>query len=88
MDIKTACTPRPDILSGIFNPEIFTVSLSVVTNHYQGINTGIHELYKDAALFFQDATYPTQGLKTILSDFVWSDKGKCRLVESGTERTL
>jgi hypothetical protein len=68
VDIKTACTPRPDILSGTFNPEIFTASLSAVTNHYQGISTGIHELYKDATLFFQDATYPTQGLKTILSD--------------------
>jgi hypothetical protein len=68
LDIKTACTPRPDILSGTFNPEIFTASLSAVTNHYQGISTGIHDMYKDAALFFQEATYPTQGLTTILSD--------------------
>lgn len=64
--ILQACTPRPDIIEGTFNPEIFTASLSQVLQAYtdsQVINT----VYTDPEVFFREATYPTQGLKTVLA---------------------
>jgi len=66
--VTNTCQPRPDILAGTFNPEIFTASLSQVLDFYQGKSGGISNLYTDAGLFFTEATYPTQGLQTVLSE--------------------
>lgn len=66
--VTTTCQPRPDILAGTFNPEIFTASLSQVLDFYRGKSGGISNLYTDANLFFTEATYPTQGLQTVLSE--------------------
>jgi hypothetical protein len=33
-DVRSTCTPRPEILAGTFNPEIITASLSRVLNDY------------------------------------------------------
>ena len=62
------CTPRADILTGAFNPEIFTASLSQVIDHYRGQGAGLHTLYTDADSFFREATYPTHGMKAIVSE--------------------
>jgi hypothetical protein len=68
MGILTACEPRKDILAGSFNPEIFTASLSAVVRHYRERASGVHLIYADARQFFTDATYPTDGLRMVLSD--------------------
>ena len=66
--IIETCKPRQDILSGTFNPEIFTASLSEVIRHYTGQGATIHSLYTDGEQFFREATYPTDGLKMVLSE--------------------
>ncbi len=68
MGILTACEPRQDIITGAFNPEIFTASLSEVLSHYREGTAGVHAVYTDAELFFSEATYPTDGMKTILAE--------------------
>ncbi|MBN2373140.1 DUF499 domain-containing protein [bacterium] len=66
--ILKTCKPRPDIISGSFNPEIFTASLSQVMNCYRGRAAITHPLYTDGEQFFREATYPTDGLRLILSE--------------------
>lgn len=66
--ILQTCKPRHDILTGTFNPEIFTANLSQVMDSYRGKSSIIHSLYTDARQFFKDATYPTESLKMILAD--------------------
>jgi len=66
--ILKTCTPRSDIISGAFNPEIFTASLSQVMNCYRGRSAITHPLYTDGEQFFQEATYPTDGLCMIVSE--------------------
>ncbi|MDM8550723.1 DUF499 domain-containing protein [Desulfobacterales bacterium HSG2] len=66
--IIETCLPRNDIIAGTFNPEIFTANLSQVISHYNGKSAMAHLIYTDAGQFFRDATYPTEGLKRILSD--------------------
>ena len=68
MNILTACEPRQDILAGTFNPEIFTASLSQILQFYAGQGAGLHPMYTDAELFFRETTYPTDGLKMVLSE--------------------
>ena len=34
--IYQACQPRADLITGSFNPEVFTASLSAVFEYYQG----------------------------------------------------
>ncbi len=68
MNVLTACDPRPDILKGTFNQEIFTAQLSEVIRFYRGQGAGIHSIYTDARQFLQEATYPTEGLKMVLAD--------------------
>ncbi|SEQ20110.1 Protein of unknown function [Ectothiorhodospira magna] len=67
-DLLTTCHPRPEILAGTFNPEIFTASLSRVLSDYKQGKAieGADSLYSDPVAFFRDATHPTQGLCTIL----------------------
>ncbi len=66
--ILETCTPRPDILAGTFNPEIFTASLAQVVDHYRGRVSTVHNLYTDAEQFFASATYPTDGMRMVLSE--------------------
>ncbi|NMB45606.1 MAG: hypothetical protein GX998_04260, partial [Firmicutes bacterium] len=66
--VLDACIPRSEILAGTFNPEVFTASLSPIIDYYQGRQTVIDSIYTDAELFFQEATYPTQGLCTTLAE--------------------
>jgi predicted AAA+ superfamily ATPase len=67
VSILSACEPRQDIITGSFNPEIFTASLSEVMLHYREGSAGVHSIYTDASQFFSEATYPTDGLKMVLA---------------------
>ncbi|NBC12558.1 MAG: DUF499 domain-containing protein [Gammaproteobacteria bacterium] len=69
-DVRSTCTPRPELLAGTFNPEIFTASLSRVLGDYAKgrAKPGAASLYSDPVAFFRDATYPTQGLCSILDN--------------------
>jgi len=64
------CKPRPEILAGTFNPEVFTASLSPIIDFYRGNSSSstVDNIYTDATLFFKEATYPTQGLCTVLTE--------------------
>ncbi len=66
--ILDTCQPRADILSGSFNPEIFTANLNEVIDYYEDSSATIDTVYTDAELFFGEATYPTASLKQLLSD--------------------
>ena len=66
--ILEACEPRQDILTGTFNPEFFTASISEVIRFYSGQDSGMHPMYTDAEQFFREATYPTDGLKMVLHE--------------------
>jgi hypothetical protein len=66
--ILESCHPRPDIITGSFNPEIFTANLGQVIDFYRGKPAIIHSLYTDGEQFFKDATYPTENLKLVLAD--------------------
>jgi len=68
MSILEACVPRKDLLAGTFNPEIFTANLSQVVDHYRGRASTIHNLYTDAQQFFEQATYPTDGMRMVVSE--------------------
>lgn len=68
MSILSGCEPRQDIITGSFNPEIFTASLSEVMLHYREGSAGVHSIYTDASQFFSEATYPTDGLKMVLAE--------------------
>lgn len=62
------CKPRPEILAGTFNPEVFTASLSPVIEYYRKGKSLVDSIYTNAELFFREATYPTQGLRLTLSE--------------------
>ncbi len=66
--ILNFCKPRPEILAGTFNPEVFTASLSPIIEYYRGNQSIMDNIYTDATLFFKEATYPTQGLCSVLSE--------------------
>lgn len=65
--ILDTCKPREDIISGSFNPEIFTANLSDVIGYYQEGGARIDNIYTDAALFFSQGTYPTESLRRLLT---------------------
>ena len=64
--ILNSCEPRPDIIAGTFNPEIFTASLSEVFRFYSGRGTGINAIYTDAEQFFREGTYATDGMRMVI----------------------
>lgn len=66
--ILESCKPREDIIKGTFNPEIFTASLSEIISFYRGESPGIHPVYTDGQTFLKEATYPTDGLRMVLSE--------------------
>lgn len=61
-----SCTPRSDIIKGTFNPELFTASLNQVMDSYAGQKVA-ETPYTDAGVFFGEATYPTSGMRDLLS---------------------
>lgn len=65
--VINTCRPRPSIIQGTFNPEVFTASLGPVIQHYKGEKSAIDEIYTDAHIFFKEGTYPTDGLKQTVS---------------------
>lgn len=69
-NILTACQPRPEILSGQFNPEMFKASLSRVLEDYQKgrAEPGADSIYSDPVAFFRDATFATQGIRDIVGN--------------------
>ncbi|MDV7143517.1 DUF499 domain-containing protein [Tropicimonas sp. TH_r6] len=60
------CTPRADIISGTFNPELFTASLKQVMDSYAGRQVA-DTPYTDAKIFFGEATYPTSGMRDLFA---------------------
>jgi len=66
--VLETCRPRPELLAGNFNPEVFTLSLTPVIEFYRTGRSSIDPLYTDARLFFPTATYPTHGLKVTLGE--------------------
>ncbi|MDQ7746905.1 ATP-binding protein [Hydrogenophaga pseudoflava] len=66
--IYQVCQPRPDLITGSFNPEVFTASLSAVLEHYQGGAAAASAVYTDPKTFFGQATYPTNGMRQVLGD--------------------
>ena len=66
--VLDTCKPRPEILAGTFNPEVFTASLGPITGHYRDGRGVIDNIYTNAELFFRDVTYPTQGLRLTLAE--------------------
>lgn len=66
--VLDACKPRPELLAGGFNPEVFTASLGPVIDYYRTGKGAIDSIYTNAKLFFQEATHPTQGLCSTLAE--------------------
>ncbi|MHB8764537.1 MAG: ATP-binding protein [Deferrisomatales bacterium] len=66
--ILESCQPREDLRAGTFNPEVFTASLSQVVDYYRDPGSVSRSLYTDAEAFFREATYPTDGLRMVLTD--------------------
>jgi len=66
--VLDTCKPRPEILAGTFNPEVFTASLSPIIEYYRSGRGVIDSIYTNAELFFREATYPTQGLRLTLAE--------------------
>ena len=59
--ILNSCSPREDVLSGGLTDKHFAAQLDQVVANAAG-----YESYADADRFF-DLTYPTQGLRDLLS---------------------
>lgn len=66
--ILQTCQPRPDLLTGSFNPEIFTAVLSQVLDFYRRKPGVMENIYTHAEAFFGEGTYPTQGMKDVLAE--------------------
>lgn len=62
--ILKSCKPRPDLVAGSFNPEIFTASLRQVVGNYRG-DVSVKTAYTDADVFFREATSPTHGMRQV-----------------------
>lgn len=73
--VLETCQPRPELLAGTFNPEIFTASLSPIIEYYRTGRSTVDSIYTNAELFFKEATYPTQGLRQALTEIFKRLKG-------------
>lgn len=67
-NVLQACDPRPSIVQGTFNAEIFTAALGPVIEYYRCGNSQLDSIYTDAETFFRAATYVTDGLKTTVNN--------------------
>lgn len=63
--ILETCQPRPDLISGSFNPEVFTASLRQVVGKYRG-DIKVDTVYTDAESFLKEATSPTHGMRQVV----------------------
>ncbi len=63
--ILSSCQPRLDLITGSFNPEVFTASLRQVIGHYRG-DVNVTTTYTDAETFFGEATSPTHGMRRVI----------------------
>jgi hypothetical protein len=63
--VLKSCTPRSDLRTGSFNPEVFTASLRQVIGHYRG-DVKVKTAYTDAESFFGEATSPTHGMRRVM----------------------
>lgn len=61
LTVFAACTPRPEVLRGELKEEVFAARLKDV------IDGTAEKVYQDSASFFEN-TYPTAGLKALLSE--------------------
>lgn len=68
--VLEACVPRRQLLTGTFNPDVFTPSLEPVIRSYRSpsLAAGIDAVYTDPRLFFTEATYPTMGMRSVLEE--------------------
>ncbi len=68
--VLEACVPRKELLTGTFNPDVFTPSLEPVVQSYRRPSSaaGVDSVYTDPYLFFTEATYPTMGLRQVLEE--------------------
>jgi len=66
--VLNTCKPRPEILAGTFNPEVFTASLGPIIDYYRSGKGVIDSIYTSAGNFFGEATHPTQGLRLTLAE--------------------
>ncbi|MGN0941741.1 MAG: DUF499 domain-containing protein [Selenomonadaceae bacterium] len=66
--VTETCVPRAAMLNNTFNLEIFTAALAPVIESYRSGHAAIDDVYTNAEMFFRDATYPTDGLKFVLSN--------------------
>jgi hypothetical protein len=62
-DLLEECTPRDDVLDGTLQEEQFAAKLSTVVHNPENAAP----VYRDPGPFF-DMTYPTEGLRTLLSN--------------------
>ena len=67
-NVLETCTPRESIIKGTFNPEVFTAALMPVIEYYRTGKAAIDEIYTNGVLFFRNATYPTEGLTTTITN--------------------
>jgi len=68
--VLEACIPRQELLTGTFNPDVFTPSLEPIIRSYRRPSSavGAATVYTDPYLFFTEATYPTMGLRQVLEE--------------------
>ena len=68
--VLEACVPRKELLTGTFNPDVFTPSLEPVVRSYRRPSSaaGVDSVYTDPYLFFTEATYLTIGLRQVLEE--------------------
>jgi predicted AAA+ superfamily ATPase len=67
--IFDACEPRPEVLEGELRDDIFAARLRDV------IEGRAEDVYGDPAVFFEN-TYPTQGLRALLTEALGRLTGK------------
>jgi len=58
--ILDLCKPRPEILAGTFNPEVFTAALSPIIEFYRGNKGIVDNPYTGCKVFFRGGylSYP------------------------------
>ena len=79
--VLETCIPRPSIVMGTFNPEVFTASLGPVIAHYKGKTSSVDAIYTDAELFFRDGTYSHAFPPNLETQFVgaWPSTGSLKI---------
>jgi hypothetical protein len=68
--VLETCVPRQELLTGTFNPDVFTPSLEPIIRYYKRSpsTTDIDLVYTDPEIFFTEATYSTMGLRQVLEE--------------------